>query len=662
MPDIIGLVLPPLGFAIKAGMVAGRKLRGDHSGIKARADFMAGLEEFIDSLPEERPLVIAIDDFHWADEPTSDLALYLARRVVRERFSLAILTRPHEQQAPNASAAIGELARLNGVETFQLDPFTVDDVERLLKQLAPDSDVDVRSAQLLADRCHGNPYFLTSWITYLMEIGSSDVKSQIIQVDERALEDLPPGLGPLLDAMLSGLDEPARTLIDAAAVLGEVFDPASAAAIAGFEELEGLRLLTSLERQADWLEPAGSELLRFDHTLLREHVYAKIPSQLRRAYHSAAADMLFDADASTGVVGDHLVAAGRVDEAIPFVLEAADEDLRLGSFRPAAIRLRALETPNGLEDRERFFLAQLRAEVGSGDVPSALASVERWKRIAGSLPEEAILQEAEAQHLAGDYKKARELVEPLLAAGHPLATIRGLHYLRFTDPTAAEAEAASIDSAQWPEAERRQLEYVIAANVLLQRDRVKEGRARLQALLQANLNAGHVEQAAATERRLADIALFTGEIDEAQRLLHNARQRAELCGSRQRIYLLVTAAEVARQTNALDRASALLGAAHEQVETLGIPVWHAHVELALGQVLRGRGDNPRVPVEAARSIYARQGVVWGVWHCDATLSLDKVDFQTRDNLAAAAKRMGLLTEARWIKEARSLSDHPLLFI
>ena len=36
--------------------------------------------------------------------------------------------------------------------------------------------------------------------------------------------------------------------------------------------------------------------------------------------------------------------------------------------------------------------------------------------------------------------------------------------------------------------------------------------------------------------------------------------------------------------------------------------------------------------------------------------------QTRDNLAAAAKRMGLLTEARWIKEARSLSDHPLLFI
>lgn len=659
MPDIVGTIFPPLGLAIKGGMLGARALRGGRDVAHARSDFIGGLEAFIEALPEDRPLVVAIDDFHWADEPTSDLVLYLARRIERERFSVTVLSRPHEQQAPHVAAAIGELVRLDAVQTIELEPFDADDVHRVLGDMYPTAEVDVRTAQLLAARSRGNPYYLHKWISHLTACGGLGESGGIVRIDEPALDALPAGLGPLLDAMLSGLDPTTRALLDAAAVLGDVFDPTVASVVADVPEREALRSLTTLERATDWLEPAG-ELLRFDHALLRDHLYAELPPRLRRTYHSTAADTLFDADASAGVVGAHLVAADRLGDAAPFLLEAADDDLQNGRIRAAADRLRGMDPPSDFRDRDRFYLVQVRAEVGAGDVRSALQTVSRWKAVGDELPEEAVLQEAEALHLAGAYAASRDLVRPLRDSGHVIATIRSLHYLRFTDPAAAEAEAERIQPADWSDADRLQLEYVITANVLLQRDRVDEAHRRLTALRAVAIDAGNDEQAAAAGRRLCDIALFTGDLDTARSLLRDARNRAELCGSRQRLYLLVTTAELARRTGELDRADALLSAGNQQLTLLGIPLWEAHVWLATAQATLARGADPSDALENARAVYERHRVPWGVWHCDLTDWL--AGRGTRAELIGRAADAGLLTEARWLERTSDVNDHPLLFI
>jgi hypothetical protein len=660
MPDIVGTIFPPLGLALKAGMLGGKALRGERGDVThARSDFVAGLEAFIEALPEEQPLVVAIDDFHWADEPTSDLVLYLARRVERRRFSVTLLARPLEHQAPHVAGTIGELVRLDAIEAIELTPFDANDVAGVLGAMHPDAEVDVRTAQVIAARSRGNPYYVHKWISHLSANGALVASGGMVRVDERAFDALPSGLGPLLDAMLQGLDPTTRDLLDAAAVIGDVFDPAIAAVVAEVPEREALRSLAALERATDWLEPAG-DLLRFDHALLRDHLYAELPDRLRRSYHSAAADALFEADASAGVVGAHLAAADRLDDAAPFLLEAADDDLQHGRIRAAADRLRGLNPPSDYADRDRFYLVQMRADLGAGDVPSALEAVERWKAVADALPEEAILQEAEARHLAGEYSAARDLVRALREAGHPQATIRSLHYVRFTDPAAAEAEVDRIDPTAWPDAAKRQLEYVVAANVLLQRDRVDEAHIRLEKLRDAAIEAGNDEQAASAGRRLCDIAMFSGDLDLASSLLRDARNRAELCGSRQRLYLLVSAGELARQAGDLDRATALLAAADQQMAVLGIPLWQAHVSLAAAQTALAGGADPAPYLADAREVYLRHGVPWGRWHCDVTEAI--AAGRSLEALVVDARAHGLLTEARWLQDTESPHDHPLLFL
>lgn len=659
MPDIIGTIFPPLGLVLKAGMIGRKATRGGKDPAHARADFVAGLEQFIEALPEEQLVVVAVDDFHWADEATSDLVLYLARRVARKRFKLTLLTRPIEHQAPHVVAALAELARLDAVERLDLRSFDAHDVDLLLSAVFDGAEVDVRTSQLLVERSGGNPYVLQKWVTHLSAVGALGVDHGLVRANERRLSELPEGLGPLLDAMLAGLGEDVRDLLEAGATLGPSFDPAIAAHLADADPTDALRALHRVERSTDWLEPDG-ELLRFDHALLREHIYATIAPALRREMHSRAADALFDLDAAPGVVGAHLLSAGRADDAAPFQLEAADDDLASGNFRSAAARMSDMDPPRDFADRDRFRSVQLRAQVGAGDVAAASHTIRRWQDETPVLPAGAALQRAELLHFAGRYDEAIAAVKVLREEGHPQAVIRTVHYLRFSDPAAAERRADQQDTSHWPPAARRQWEYVVAANVLLQRDRVDEARRRLSAVLAGAEADGHDDQAAAAARRLAEIAIFNNDLVSAEALVRSGRQRAELVGSRQRLYLLVTAAELARHQGDLTRADRLLGVAEPQLALLGIPLWIAHVHLARAQVQRVAGEPLDAALTQARAIYDQHQAGWGLWHVDATVALANGAIDA--GLAEAARRHGLKTEERWLTAGQALGRHPLMFL
>lgn len=659
MPEMVGVIFPPLGLVLKAGMLGHGALRELKEDDTARADFTGGLEAFIEALPPDRPVVVGVDDFHWADEPTSDLALYLARRVDHDRFHLALFTRPREEQAPHVATALGELARLAAFDEIDLREFGGADVQRVLEERFPSCIVDARIASLLSARSGGNPYFLQRWVSHLVRAGALGADNGLLHLDERALDAVPEGLEPILDAELAGIDQTSRALLDAAAVLGEAFDPSMAAALAEVDESTGLRSLTSLERSTGWLEATG-ELLRFEHALLRDHIYRQIPARLRRRYHSMAGDLLFEAAAPPAVVGHHFREAGRLDDAAVFLLDAAEEDLARGAYRSAAERLQGLDAPEAKVEPSRFYLTQVRAEVGAGDVVAALRTLAGWAAAGGPLPPDGLLQEAEARHLDGEYEVARQIVEPLRQEGVPQAVIRSLHYLRFTDPRAAEKEADEVDQSEFTDAQRRQLAYVVAANVWLLRDRLDEAHDQLSRLLEASIAARHDEQAAACGRRLAELAMFRGDLTQADALVRDARERAELSGSRQRVYLLATAAELARHRGDPALAAVLLAAARGQIGLLGIPLWQGHVELSAAEVERSRSGDWRSPLNRARSVYSAQRVAWGVLHCDITDALGSN--RGVEELASRAEGIGALTEARWLAQLQDHERHPIMFL
>ena len=130
---------------------------------------------------------------------------------------------------------------------------------------------------------------------------------------------------------LSGALEPAtRNALDLASILGSrlndlslysIVDLSLGQTMAALGQLSELRVLREGERG-----------LEFTNELLRAHVYAALPSPVRRALHASITDRLLHSESAIGLeIAWHCMRAGRTDEAIPYLLSGAMEAIRSGA-------------------------------------------------------------------------------------------------------------------------------------------------------------------------------------------------------------------------------------------------------------------------------------------------------------------------------------------
>ena len=272
-----------------------------------------------------QPIVLAIEDLHWADPTTLDVI-----RSVAERGSLAPLlvlatTRP-EFRAP------WDMRSHHGV--ISLAPLDRRQVARMVAELAAKHALSQDIVDGVNDRTGGVPLFVEEVTRLLLERGA-----------QGGAQAIPPTLQQSLTARLDRLG-PAREVAMIGAVLGRGFPYALLRAIAGLEDAP---LQQALERlaEADILLVEGlppDAEYRFKHALIQDAAYENLLKSRRQALHRRAAETLRDqfpdrAAAQPEALAHHFMEAGLTEAAIDWWGQAGDQALRRSAFQEAIAHL-----------------------------------------------------------------------------------------------------------------------------------------------------------------------------------------------------------------------------------------------------------------------------------------------------------------------------------
>jgi DNA-binding CsgD family transcriptional regulator len=322
-----------------------------------------GLYRLAAGLAERAPLLIVVDDAHWADRPSLRWLHYLSRRLDGMPALVGIGARTTRPEAP-----VVEIERLGadaGVTLLEPRPLSEVASEALLRQA-----FGTAPAPALVQAAHtatsGNPFLLR-------ELARPLVAERIVPdaaAASRFAELTPTAIADDVLRRLAGLGPPARELAAAAAVLAEDAQLRHAAALAGLEEAPALAAADLLV-DGGFLcgDGLGRSRLRFVHPLLRQVLEAALAPGERAARHKAAARLLAHEPGGARRAAGHLLEAAPAGD--PMVVEvlcrAAAAAVDDGAPDRAAVVLRrALEEPPE-EDRATVLLALGHAEAQAGD-------------------------------------------------------------------------------------------------------------------------------------------------------------------------------------------------------------------------------------------------------------------------------------------------------
>jgi DNA-binding CsgD family transcriptional regulator len=367
----------------------------------AVADLLAGVGR-------RAPLVVVIEDGHWADTPTLLLLRHLARGASDARTLLVTTFRDTEAEVPEAlSATLVDLRRSEGVVRLRLGGLSAAEISEFVERaVGGDFGPDLPDvARVLSELTGGNAFLMTELWRTLLESETVSVYDGGSRL-AHAVADLgsPEGVREVVSQRLARLTTPTTRLLELAAVAGHEFE-LSAIAQSGFDDAE---LHAAIEQAVahGMIEELPSQRLayQFTHELVRRALYDRMPGLRRAELHLLVAEALEQAHSageSRGLaeLAYHFNAAAPIDgprRAIEYSLLAARAALRTLDFDEAAARFSsALEL--GIDDEHRRAEAQLElgtARFRAGRSDEAMEAFRAAAQIARNIGDAGLLATA----------------------------------------------------------------------------------------------------------------------------------------------------------------------------------------------------------------------------------------------------------------------------
>nr|WP_246324669.1 BTAD domain-containing putative transcriptional regulator [Petropleomorpha daqingensis] len=217
------------------------------------------------------PVVVVLDDLHWADPASLRLLAFLAVELQHGPIAVLCTCRTGVRDAGLAQVR-ATLARTAGFVSLPLGPLAAEDTARLVRRVA--DGLDERAAADLHERSGGNPFFAT-------------------ELARVAGDAVPPGVRDVVDRRLARLPDDARSVLRLAAAAGERFDVGLLQRASGTDD-DALLDALDAATEADLVRAAGPGRLAFAHALVRDSLLAEVPELRRARLHARLADALPD--------------------------------------------------------------------------------------------------------------------------------------------------------------------------------------------------------------------------------------------------------------------------------------------------------------------------------------------------------------------------------
>lgn len=319
---------------------------------------------------ERAPLLLVLDDLHWADTSSLRVLRLLTEAVAQESPArLLVVATWREHPVPTgALAEVAEaLARKHALR-MQLRGISAEAAAQVFAQVAEVEPADA-DADTLRRRTEGNPFFLVEYARL-----AKDGDLAALAADGRP----PAAVHEVLSRRLAQLDGATQDLLQTASVVGRIFDLSALAEVAGVDEDAAL----------DRLDPAiaaglvvedGVDRFRFNHALVRDTVLSGLPRSRRARVHARAAQALTGRPGRETEVARHWLAAGprHLSRAWPAAQAAARSATAVFAYVEA---LEMLESALSAQDEDPDSTPADRFEVLT-DLADVLRRAGRWMEL-----------------------------------------------------------------------------------------------------------------------------------------------------------------------------------------------------------------------------------------------------------------------------------------
>ena len=252
-----------------------------------REEAFAAWRSLFEALSTWGPLVLVVEDLHWADDGLLDFLDHLADWATSAPLVLICTARPElRERRPTWGA------RANAV-TIALAPLSDDETGALVGYLLRQTLVPAEFKETLLSRAEGNPLYAEEFVRMLVDRGFLYRNGGGWQLREGELP-LPESVQGIIAARIDALQRDEKLVLQDAAVIGRGFWPDAVAAVGGVERAEVGHVLRSLEqkelvRRLGTSAVAGELQYSFRHALVRDVAYGQIPRAERTLRHLLAA-------------------------------------------------------------------------------------------------------------------------------------------------------------------------------------------------------------------------------------------------------------------------------------------------------------------------------------------------------------------------------------
>ena len=539
------------------------------------------VRELLERLTASGPLVLVLDDLHWADSGSVELVGALLRRPPAAAVLVALAVRP--RQAPERVAAALERAhRVGTLLRVEVGALTRGEARELLGDA-----IEGAAATALYEESGGNPFYLEQLARSL----ALERKAGAPELSPGDL-DVPPAVAAALAEELALLSDGARGVLEAAAVAGDPFEPELAAAAEATSETSVLEALDELLQLGLVRETEVPRRFRFRHPLIRRAVYESTPGGWRLGAHARCAEALSARGASAVERANHVErSARRGDAAAVATLREAGDAMAQRAPASAATwfghALRLLPDSSPADARVELLLSRARALVATGQFADGhaalLESVALVPADAVALRVRLTTACAGVEHLLGrheqaharlasamdslrdpasreaaalmielamdgfsrmDYELMREWAERALSTARPLGdrplTAAAVSVLAFAGATSGatpetetrRAEAAALVADLDDDALALRLDAAASlAGAELYLDRYEDAEAHAERAIAVGRATGQSEFIPLPYSILGQVKLLRGQLAEAAELLDNAVEGARLSGN-----------------------------------------------------------------------------------------------------------------------------------
>jgi DNA-binding SARP family transcriptional activator len=398
-----------------------------------RSRMLREMLEALDAISATAPVLLVLEDLHWADDSTLDLLDAVLRRRDPARLLVLGTFRPAGEQGGAAIAALAnDLCVRGAAESLPVGRLPEDAVAAYLRRRFPAGPLPDGAAAVLARRAGGNPLFMGNLVDHWLAEGVLVPAGGGVRLPRGAAaleEGVPPTLHAHIRDQLDALSPEDAELLRAASVAGRRFSIATLAAASG-RDADAVELRCGELARRTRLIEHDEEGHAFPHDLHREVLYGLLPADARAQLHARVGEHLAETEGEVperaAELGFHFLAGRDAERAVRFLRLAAERALTRNAHAEGIRHLRAalgaaLEVT---DDAERIraevellsSLGQALVATDGWSAPEAEASLQRARELAALLADNepllaVLLALGTLYELRGEFSRAHEMAE-----------------------------------------------------------------------------------------------------------------------------------------------------------------------------------------------------------------------------------------------------------